>query len=103
MQLSLFLDLVILLIAFADELVSYIKRAACFVVLNVWNQLHLRLFVFTRSVYGNGQNNEYLPGCLHTLVLSDLDKMHFPSTSANIVEVVETRNEHFIMHRAKRR
>lgn len=43
------------------------------------------------------------PGCLHTLVLSDLDKMHFPSTSANIVEVVETRNEHFIMHRAKRR
>lgn len=46
--------------------------------------------VFTRIVYGNGQNNECLPGCLHSFILSGLDKMHLLSTSESFGEVVET-------------
>lgn len=58
-------------------------------------------FVFTRTVYGNVQNNDYLPDFHFSFILSGLDKMHLLSTSANAGEVVETCNEHFFKQRSK--
>lgn len=59
--------------------------------------------VFTRIVYGSGQNNECLPGYLHSFILFGLDKMHVLSTSANFGEDVGTFNERFTEQRNKRR